>query len=180
MLSCIVRENYAAAFGKAGCPVITSPERQALAYLKACCADIPGLAIYSGQGKDNRVAIPSWSLGPQQCFQYGDLRFESPAATIIVEVESAGGVTNLAKYWPFLREARLSKRLVLAHLFQIGASGDYASHRKLWAFICERMRLDLQCEADMVWRRDWDARLFCYGQVNDLDAACAYVHAACS
>ena len=54
-------------------------------------------------------------MGSRQ-FQFGDLRIETGTATIVVEAESAGGVTNLAKYRPFLA-ARPAKRLVLGHLF---------------------------------------------------------------
>ena len=43
----------------------------------------------------------------------------SPAPTLrrVRALESAGGVTNLVKYWPLLESKPLRKRFVLAHVF---------------------------------------------------------------
>ena len=57
--------------------------------------------FFKGQGLANRVAISR-----QVYWQFGDLRVDLPDRRVIVEVESAGGVTNLLKYW-------LSNRMAL-------------------------------------------------------------------
>lgn len=52
-----------------------------------------GLQWHSGQGAENRIPIDG-SVN----FQFGDLRFSSRERHLVVEAESLGGVTNLAKY----------------------------------------------------------------------------------
>lgn len=58
--------------------------------------------MFSGQGGGNSFGVDGWELTLLQQFQFGDLRVETSAATIVVEVESGGGVDNLVKYWPLL------------------------------------------------------------------------------
>lgn len=72
-------------------------ERLALEALRAAIDDVADVEVFSGQGGGNRFGIEGWELAPRQEFQFGDLRGETPAATIVVEVESAGGVGNLVK-----------------------------------------------------------------------------------
>jgi hypothetical protein len=96
-----------------------------------------------------------------QQFQYGDLRIELAATTLIVEAESAGGVGNLVKYWPLLRSGKLAKRLVVLHVYMLGSDADYIAHRKLWSFLVDRMTEDLT--ANGVGRPErWDAQLITY------------------
>jgi hypothetical protein len=37
-----------------------------------------------------------------------------------------------------------TKRFVLAHIFRITSDGDYSAHRRLWLYLAERMREELQ------------------------------------
>jgi len=146
-----------------------SHERLALAGIADAIAAIPEAVVTSGQGAGNRFDVAGWSLTPLRQFQFGDLRVETPQCTVVVEAESAGGITNLAKDWPLLR-AKPTKRFVLAHLFNLGSDGDYTAHRMLWDFLVTRMRDDLG-EASVRWPEDWEARLFCYrnpGETSDL------------
>ena len=61
-----------------------------------------GLKWNSGQKADNRII-----LARNISYQFGDLRFSEGGRHLVVEVESAGGVTNLVKYWYCLREGLL-------------------------------------------------------------------------
>jgi hypothetical protein len=121
-----------------------SHERLALETLRAAIGDVDDIEVFSGQGGGNRFGIDGWELALLQQFQFGDLRIETSKATIIVEVESAGGIGNLAKYWPLLADKRLPKTLVILHVFQLSSEGDYIAHRRLWEFLVERMRADLE------------------------------------
>jgi hypothetical protein len=123
-------------------------------------ADLP-VSISTGMGAANRFGINGWNLSPLQTFQFGDLRAERPDATVIVEVESGGGVGNLVKYWPILRDGSLRKRLVLMHLYMLGSTGDYIAHRRLWEFLVDRMDVDLQ-SAGVSRPEHWDAELLTY------------------
>ncbi len=53
-----------------------------------------GYNVFKGQGKDNRIIIDGNTY-----FQFGDLRVDTETYHIVIEAESAGGVTNLVKYW---------------------------------------------------------------------------------
>jgi hypothetical protein len=120
-----------------------SVERVALEWLESQL-DLVGIDLGHGMGLANRFQIPSWELPVLQHFQFGDLRIEGEHATVVIELESAGGLTNLVKYWPLLAEGRHTKRFALAHLFRITSDGDYAAHRRLWLYLVERMSEDLQ------------------------------------
>ena len=89
-----------------------SHEGLILRKLRAALTDMPAVQYASGMGSANRFPLQGWNLVGQQQFQFGDLQIETPTTTIVVEAESAGGVTNLAKYWPYL-EGRPAKRSVL-------------------------------------------------------------------
>lgn len=65
-------------------------------------SDLPDLTYITGMGAGNRLPLDGWDLVGNQRFQFGDLRIETPTTTILIEAESAGGVTNLVKYWPYL------------------------------------------------------------------------------
>jgi hypothetical protein len=137
-----------------------SHEAELLKALQASIADL-GVAGVRGQGADNKFAVNGWELSPLQQFQYGDLRIELAATTLIVETESARGVTNLVKYWPLLRSGTLAKRLVILHVYMLGSSADYIAHRKLWSFLVDRMTKDLA--AIGIGRPErWDAQLITY------------------
>ena len=64
--------------------------------------------------------------------------WETPVATVVVEVESAGGVGNLVKHWPLLTAKPRRKRLAILHVFQLNSDADYIAHRRLWQFLVER------------------------------------------
>ncbi|NNJ12577.1 hypothetical protein EKD04_019815 [Chloroflexales bacterium ZM16-3] len=87
---------------------------------------------------DNQLKLPDG-----QHFQFGDLRVTKGTCHVIVEVESAGGVTNLVKYWYILQKLRAEERVVLLHVFRQTSTGDYGSHMQLWDFLAARMRADL-------------------------------------
>lgn len=79
----------------------------------------------------------------------------------MVEVESAGGVGNLVKYWPWLRERTDATPLVIAHVFRLTSDNDYSAHRRLWLFLIERMREDLELRG-VRWGVAWRADIFSY------------------
>lgn len=111
--------------------------------------------IYWGLGKENRVGVTDWNLTQLQKFQFGDLRVETRSATIVIEVESAGGVTNLVKYWAILERNTDAKPLRLIHIFKISTPDDYIAHRKLWQFLEDKM-----CSSLSSISRSWRAYLF--------------------
>ena len=99
------------------------------------------LANYSPKSRqcgDNRIPING-----NVYFQHGDLRVELPTITIIVEVESSGGVTNLAKYWECYESNRINKPMKLIHLFRQKSSNDYESHMVVWRMLCKKMQIAL-------------------------------------
>lgn len=108
-------------------------ETLALAPFKAIVADRE-LECVTGQGGANRLAIDGAVY-----YQFGDLRVELPEHTLVVEVESAGGVTNLAKYWEAVARARVAKPVKLLHVFLQKSANDYASHIVVWQFLNARM-----------------------------------------
>jgi hypothetical protein len=127
----------------------------------------------------HRLAIAGWELTPQQLFQYGDLRIEGARATVVIEVESAGGVTNLLKYWPLFEANQLRKRFVLAHVFRIQSAGDYIAPRQLWSYLVEKMRLGLESRPGLRWPEDWEARAFTYPSDSlDVTPVAAFARAA--
>jgi hypothetical protein len=148
-----------------------SHEAELLKALQESVADL-GVTCVRGQGANNRFGISGWELPLLQQFQYGDLRIELAATTLIVEAESAGTVGNLVKYWPLLRSGTLTKRLVVLHVYMLGSNADYIAHRKLWSFLVDRMTEDLA--ANSIGRPErWDAQLITYhkgGPLNEVTA----------
>lgn len=137
-----------------------SHEKAAIEALSTALGSLSEVTTFSGLASANRVD-PGWDLPPNQRFQFGDLRIESPETTVVVEFESAGGVTNLVKYWPLLLKRSQPKRFVLAHVFRVASANDYIAHRRLWEFLVERMREDLD-RRGVPWRGTWEARAFTY------------------
>lgn len=121
----------------------------------------PAIEHFSGMAAVNRYDVPAWELTVLQRFQFGDLRIETPTTTLVVEAESAGGLTNLVKYWPLL-EAKPPKRFVLIHVFHIGTPSDYIAHRKLWDYVVDRMRRDLEQRCGLTWPKAWEASIHTY------------------
>jgi predicted RNase H-like nuclease len=141
-----------------------SPESAAVARLLDELGTLPGVAVSRGAGADNRIDVPGWDLPPVGRPQFGDLRLEGPHCRVVVEVETAGGVTNLAKYWPLLRDGLDDKRFVLVHLFHAATPGDYASHHRTWRFLADRMAEDLEARGRGSGATyGWDAELVVFG-----------------
>ena len=151
-----------------------SHEAELLKTLQAGIADL-GIVGMHGQGAANKFGVNGWELPPLQQFQYGDLRIELVATTLIVEAESAGGVTNLVKYWPLLRSGALAKRLVILHVYMVSSNADYIAHRRLWSFLVDRITEDLA--ANGIGRPErWDAQLITYHKGGSLDEVTALLH----
>jgi len=112
-------------------------EALALAPFKAL-AETLGFEHSSGQGAGNRLPIK-----PNVYFQFGDLRVELPRCTVVVEVESAGGVTNLAKYWECIKSRRVEKPIKLLHVFLQESVNDYEAHIIVWRFLASQMQQTL-------------------------------------
>jgi len=117
-----------------------------------------GLASFRGQRGDNRLL-----LGGNNYFQFGDLRVETDARTVVIETESGGGVTNLAKYWYWIRRNAPSKPVTLLHLFQQNSEHDYVAHLELWDFLVDQMMKDVG--------EHFSARRFCFRDAGDLSTA---------
>lgn len=155
----------------------TSFERLAIDKLRAALGDRVAAEPTSGMGGLNRIAPESWELKVMQRFQFGDLRYETDRTRVIVEAESGGGLTNLVKYWPMLGAELNDKRFVLAHLFMVSSESDYIAHRKLWEYVIERMRRDLD-HRGCRWDHDWHAQMFTYGHdsaATGMDDAATYI-----
>lgn len=99
------------------------------------------IKVFTGQGKNNQIPICDKTY-----FQFGDLRVETNLCHVVIEVESAGGVTNLVKYWYCLKglnpqpDIIENKPLVLLHIFRQNSEGDYESHLSLWKFLWGKMK----------------------------------------
>lgn len=112
-------------------------EKLALARFKEVASHYSPV-VYDGQGANNRVA----QLG-KSYFQFGDLRVDTPQRHLIIEVESAGGATNLVKYWYCLEARHIAKPIHLLHIFAQASENDYISHLLLWDSLCAKMSKDL-------------------------------------
>jgi hypothetical protein len=144
-------------------------EKAAVDALLLAIGPLPGIVVYRGLAPGNRIVPSGWALSALQSFQFGDLRLESSTVRVVVEVESAGGVTNLAKYWPMLGSGLRDKRFVLLHLFRLTSGGDYLAHREMWTFLRDRMREDLADRCGLEWDRGWTAEMLTYGPGADVD-----------
>ena len=137
-------------------------EQAAIAELRELIGDRVLVEAISGMAAINRVAPTDWKLDVMQRFQFGDLRYEIGTTRLVVEVESGGGLTNLVKYWPMLGRELSDRRFVLTHVFKVGSKSDYIAHRRLWDYVLERMRSDLESRG-CSWGSDWEAGIFTYG-----------------
>lgn len=142
-----------------------SHERAAIDRLRVLTEAPPGVEAYSGYAPANRLAVDGWDLVPRQYIQFGDLRFQAPDLTVVVEVESGGGVGNLVKYWPLLRGSLGETPFFLLHLFQVGSDNDYIAHRKLWSFLVGEMRRDLEGRG-RAWGTAWQAEMGTYRRIS--------------
>lgn len=95
--------------------------------------------VFKGQGADNRIQTEG-----NLYFQFGDLRVDTTTHHIVVEAESAGGVTNLVKYWYCLTDTTLSrhisKPIILLDLFRQVTLNDHGFHLALWNFLWNEMQ----------------------------------------
>ena len=117
-----------------------------------------GLEVFSGQRRGNRLA-----LSGKNYFQFGDLRVETDNRIVLVEAESAGGVTNLTKYWYWIGRVAnqdLMKPVALIHIFRQNSARDYAAHLELWDFLAQQASKDLGAK--------FTAYRYCYRDVGDL------------
>lgn len=120
-------------------------EAAALAPFKAIAEEL-GHEYCSGQSGGNRLPIQR-----NVYFQFGDLRVDLPGHTVVVEVESAGGVTNLVKYWECIESKRNEKPIKLLHVFLQKSVNDYEAHLLVWRFLWAKMheslgpKLEAQC-----------------------------------
>jgi hypothetical protein len=69
---------------------------------------------------------------------------------IVIEAESAGGVTNLVKYWYCLKRGLITGPITLIHLFRQTSGQDYVAHLRLWDFLRDKMKSDLAGDFDAV------------------------------
>lgn len=105
-----------------------------------------GLKIYTGQKRYNRVDLRNCG-NSHSYFEFGDLRLEFKSSRIIVEVDTAGGVTNLAKYYYMLNEPDQfnfndimpDKITYLLHVFVCKYDNDYLAHRRLWIYLSRKL-----------------------------------------
>lgn len=97
-----------------------------------------GYQIFKGQGSENRIPVEGNAY-----FQFGDLRVDTANHHIVIEVESAGGVTNLAKYWYCIENQLIYKPVILLHIFRQISESDYASHLVLWDLLWKQMSMVL-------------------------------------
>lgn len=136
-------------------------EQQALVKFESVAKKC-GYIFFKGQSANNRITIDG-----NVYFQFGDLRVETPTHYIIIEVESAGGVSNLVKYWYCLENPNLSKHIqkpiILLHIFRQVSVMDYASHINLWDFLWNVMH-------KVVGNR-MTAKRYTYRDISDLEPA---------
>jgi len=97
--------------------------------------DLKHFEVYKGQAKENqKLPVPNC----REKMQFGDLRIETPERTIVVEIESGGGIGNFLKYWPYLSgqtETRPEKDFALVHIYGM----SYPTHKALWRYFRGRM-----------------------------------------
>jgi len=109
-------------------------EKPVIDLFEAVARQYPG-DIKRGQSKENQV--------PGTQFQFGDLRVNAPSCYILIEVESAGGVTNLVKYWYCLEEHKISQPIRLLHIYSLVTDESWKSHLDLWRSLSGKMKAAL-------------------------------------
>lgn len=79
-------------------------------------------------------------------FELGDLRTELGGYSLVIEYDSGGvSLSNLLKYWPFLRgELNVPPQhpLLLCHFSDWKSWGSY---RDMWQWLLSRMQADSEC-----------------------------------
>jgi hypothetical protein len=140
----------------------TNFEAEAIAPFEAVVHRL-GLTVTKGQGAGNRLPVSGNAY-----FQFGDLRVDLPAAHVVLEVESAGGLTNLVKYWPCIANGLIRRPVHLLHIFRQASADDYRSHIELWAFLSAKMKSDLGSR--------FDCSLFTYPQATETALHAALQH----
>lgn len=90
------------------------------------------------RGRANRLPVARNAY-----FQFGDLRVDFPQMHVVVEVESAGGLTNLVKFWQCISHGSIDRPIHLVHCFRQVSADDYRSHIELWNFMSEKMKSEL-------------------------------------
>jgi len=117
---------------------------------------------YIGQKNINAIQIKGLVK-----FQFGDFRIDTNRNHLVVELESAGGVTNLTKYWFCLEDKEMvlkkviNKPIVLFHIFRQVSENDYLSHLLLWDFLWDNIKNSL---GDKI-----TAKRYTYRRLEDLD-----------
>jgi hypothetical protein len=99
------------------------------------------LKIYKGQRKDNILYLKE--SRSKSGFEFGDLRVEFKNSRIIMEIDTAGGVTNLMKYFYILdnpdkfksSQIVISKPTRMLHIFVRKNANDYKAHEILWEYL---------------------------------------------
>lgn len=119
-------------------------EAESLRAFEAILADLKLPVDGRGYGAANRFDA-GFNLVGQQRYQFGDLRVMQEDRIVVVEVESAGGLTNLVKYWPLAESTTLP--IFLIHAFGQSSINDYLSHLLLWDFAWEKMRSEIWADA---------------------------------
>ena len=66
---------------------------------------------------------------------------------------------------------------MIIHVFQIASAGDYLAHRRLWTFLVERMREDLD-RGGIAYSTAWEARLFTYRKGEEATEAAKFLKSA--
>lgn len=117
-----------------------------------------GYPVFRGQGSSNPIRVRGNTY-----FQFGDLRVDTGTHHVVIEVESAGGITNLVKYWYSLESLPgiVKQPIVLLHVFRQGSEDDYGSHLALWDFVWGEMRRALGDDRIQATR-------YAYGDLADL------------
>lgn len=99
------------------------------------------------QTGDNRI-----ELGGNLYFQFGDLLVNTSSQHVVVEAETAGGVTNLVKYWYCIQKGStnhaITKPVKLLHVFKTNSKNDYGSHLLLWKELWSKMKGELNGQLD--------------------------------
>jgi hypothetical protein len=121
-----------------------------------------GVTVTKGQCMANRLPV-----GKVYC-QFGDLRVDLPTAHVVVEVESAGGLTNLVKYWRCIATGQIRRRVHLLHVFRQASANDYGSHIELWGFLSSKMQAELV--------GNFDCALFTYRDATPASLQAALQH----
>lgn len=95
---------------------------------------------FTGTGGNKRITITG-----NLYYQFGDLHVETDTYYIVIEIEGAGGVTNLVKYWYMVLEmpGKIDKPIILMHIYKQNSSNDYGSHLLLWDLIWSRMKKEV-------------------------------------